>query len=174
MSAIALRPLKLEADLDLVHGWMQQPHVAPWWELAGARDVVRSYLQRQAALAHVQLWVATDERHGAFGYVETYRAADDPLASYYDGQPGDRGFHLLVGPPELLGRGLGHALVRHVAERLLREPGATRVVCEPDVRNARMLACCLALGGERLATIEQPGRRAVLIGWTRLPSAVMA
>ena len=32
-----------------------------------------------------------------------------------------------------------------------------------------MLACCRALGGERLATIEQPGRRAVLIGWTRAP-----
>jgi hypothetical protein len=36
MTAVAFRQLDLEADLELVHGWMQQPHVAEWWELEGA------------------------------------------------------------------------------------------------------------------------------------------
>jgi len=169
MTALAFRALDGEADLELVHGWMQQAHVAPWWELAGPLSLLREHL---AAHAHVDAWIAGDGE--PFAYVETYRVADDPLAAHVDAEPGDRGFHLLVGPPERLGLGLGRLLVREVTARLLAEPGATRVICEPDVRNARMLACCLALGGERLGTLDLPGRRAALIGWTRAPAAVTA
>ncbi len=148
---------------------MQQPHVAPWWELAGPLSRLREHL---GANAHVDAWIAGDGE--PFAYVETYRVADDPLAAHVDSGPGDRGFHLLVGPPDRLGRGLGRLLVREVTARLLAEPDATRVVCEPDIRNARMLACCRSLGGSQLATIDLPGRRAVLIGWTRVPAAVAA
>ena len=166
MMALAFRPLDLAADLALVHGWMQQPHVAPWWELGGPEGVVGEYLARQAALAHLQQCIVSDDG-GPFAYVETYRVADDPLAAYYEARPGDRGFHLLVGPPERLGSGAGRELVGQVVMRLLAEPGTTRVVCEPDARNARMLACCRALGGSELGPIEQPGRRAVLVAWSR-------
>lgn len=171
---LRFRPLDADADFRLVNAWMQQPHVAPWWELAGPCAVVRSYLERQAALAHLDMWVVEDVVGVPFAYVETYRVADDPLAACYDARPGDRGFHLLIGPSDRLGSGLGRELVRATVTRLLGEPGATRVVCEPDVGNARMLACCRGLGGEELATIEQPGRRAVLLGWTREPLVVAA
>ena len=82
---------------------------------------------------------------------------DDPIAAYYDAQPGDRGFHLLIGPPELLGSGVAQALVRHLVTMLLGQYGIDRIVCEPDARNARMLTLCRALGGEELATLELPG-----------------
>jgi acetyl CoA:N6-hydroxylysine acetyl transferase len=174
MTAVAFRHLDVEADLELVHGWMQQPHVVPWWELEGPIEVVRAFLERQAALAHLDQWIVTDDERNPFAYVETYRVPDDELAGYYDAQPGDRGFHLLVGPPELLGSGMAQALVCHLATRLLGQFGITRVVCEPDERNARMLALCRMLGGEELGTLELPDRRRVLIGWTREPRAAAA
>ena len=172
--AIAFRHLDLEADLELVHGWMQQPHVLPWWELRGGIDVVRDFLRAQSALAHLDQWIVTDDERNPFAYVETYRVPDDPLCALYDAQPGDRGFHLLIGPPQLLGSGRAQALVRHLVARLLDGHAITRVVCEPDARNARMLALCRSLGGEELATLELPDRRRVLIGWTRAPAAAAA
>ncbi len=172
--AIAFRPLVLDDDLELVHGWMQQRHVAPWWELEGPIERVREYLERQAALAHLDQWIVTDDEREAFAYVETYRVADDPLAQLYDALPGDRGFHLLVGPPQLLGSGRAQALVSHLATCLLGQHGITRIVCEPDARNVRMLALCRALGGEELATLQLPDRRRVLIGWTRAPRTATA
>ena len=39
------------------------------------------------------------------------------------------------------------------------------MVCEPDVRNTRMLAFCRALGGEVRATLELPDKRAALVVW---------
>jgi acetyl CoA:N6-hydroxylysine acetyl transferase len=169
VTAIAFRPLDVEADVELVHGWMQQPHVVPWWEIEGPVAIVREFLLKQAALAHLKQWIVTGDEGAPFAYVETYRVPDDPLAEQYDARPGDRGFHLLVGPPELLGSGLAQALVRHLVTGLLGEPGSERVVCEPDARNTRMLALCRALGGEELATLDLPDRRRVLIGWTRRP-----
>ena len=42
---------------------------------------------------------------------------------------------------------------------------AARVVCEPDLRNTRMLAFCRSLGGEVQATLELPDKRAALVVW---------
>ena len=168
------RPLDLEADLALVHAWMQEPHVVPWWELAGSPAAVRTYLAELAAQAHVDQWIVSDDERRPFAYVETYSVFDDVLAAQYDAQPGDRGFHLLVGPPDRVGRGLGLELVRTVVARLLADPAATRVVCEPDVRNARMLACCRGLGAAELGHLAQPGRSAILLCWTRESGAVAA
>jgi acetyl CoA:N6-hydroxylysine acetyl transferase len=172
VTQIAFRPVDVVADLALVHGWMQEPHVAPWWELAGPDELVRDYLRRQAALAHLDCWIVSEDARPV-AYVETYQVSDDPLARHYDAQPGDCGFHLLVGPPELLGTGLAQRLVRHLVSFLLGRSGITRIVCEPDVRNARMLAFCRSLGGEQLAEFDIDGRRVTLIAWCR-PDQVAA
>lgn len=164
MTPIALRPLDLASDVELVHGWMQEPHVAPWWELAGPRERVRSYLRARAALAHLECWIASEDGR-PFAYVETYEAIADPLGAHYAALPGDRGVHLLVGPPELLGGGAARRLMRHLLTWLLEQPQVTRVVCEPDVRNGRMLAFCRALGGARVATFDFEGRRVALVAW---------
>ncbi|WP_354699360.1 N(6)-hydroxylysine O-acetyltransferase [Paraconexibacter sp. AEG42_29] len=162
---VTLRPLDAVADLTLLHGWMQEPHVSPWWNLAGPPERTAAYLAGAAALAHQRSWVGAvgDE---PFAYVETYTVSDDPLAAHYDAQPGDRGWHILVGPASQLGTGAARALARLVVDRLLDEPGATRVLCEPDARNARMLAFCAAVGGERIATLTLPDKTAALIAWT--------
>jgi siderophore synthetase component len=147
---------------ELVHAWMNEPHVAAWW---GPPADVRAYLVEQVALPHSQPWIATASGV-PFGYVETYRAADDPLAlaAHYDARPGDRGWHVLV-TGAFVGTGLPRELGRHVVERLLAE--GDRVVCEPDERNARMLAFCRALGGEVRATLTLPDKRAALVVWER-------
>ena len=130
---------------DLVRGWMREPHVVPWWGEAHVPE------------AHVQPWIALDDGV-AFAYVETYRVLDDPLAFYYDARPDDLGFHLLV-----TGSFVGSGAPRRLVQQLLKHPG--RVVCEPDERNARMLAFCRALGGEVREILELPDKRAALVVW---------
>ena len=163
MTQIALRPLEGDGDLALVHGWMQQPHVAPWWGLDGPVQRLVAHLRAQP---HAESWIGLEDAR-PFAYVETYAVADDPLCAHYAARPGDRGFHLLVGPPELLGSGAARRLVRHVLALLLAEEDTTRVVCEPDVRNARMLAFCRGLGAQRIDSFDFDGRRVALLAWTQ-------
>lgn len=161
-AVVELRPVDAEADVILVGGWMQQPHVAPWWDLAGPLARTAAYLRAEPA--HQDAWIASLDGE-PFAFVETYRADEDPLADHVDVSPGDRGWHVLVGPPEQLGTGAARLLAGHVIDSLMAEDGAERVLCEPDVRNARMLAFCRAVGGRRIATIDLPGKRAAIFAW---------
>jgi RimJ/RimL family protein N-acetyltransferase len=158
-------PASPDDHAELLHGWLHQPHVRRWWS-HGDRATTARYIARQRASAHLVPWViSADDR--PFGYVETYRAADDPLADAYPLTPADQGWHVLVGPPDAIGSGLPRLLGRAVVAHLLARPGAERVVCEPDERNDRMIAFCRALGHERLATLDLPDKRAALLACTR-------
>ena len=161
---IEFRPLTVASDIDLVHGWMQQAHVVPWWGLEGPRDGVRDYLFARVQIKHRDLWIVSD---GAtpVAYVETFVVAQDPLAERYDSQPGDRGFELLVGPPERLGDGTAQRVVRRLVTVLLNQSAITRVVCACDERNTRLLAFCRALGAQDVASLDG-GLPATLLGWT--------
>ena len=158
---IELVAADVDAHSELVHGWMHAPHVAPWWNLAVSRAGIRTYL---AELGHVEPWIAYADGV-PFAYVETYRVAEDPLAAHYACDPEDRGWHVLVGDADFLGTDASRELGRVVVDTLLEQ--GERVVCEPDVRNARMLAYCHALGGQVAAELELPDKRAALIVWER-------
>ncbi|MDQ3723484.1 MAG: acetyltransferase [Actinomycetota bacterium] len=172
MTEIAFALLDPERDLDLVRGWMREPHVARWWQLAGPTEgePVRDYLRARQALGHLDCWIVSDDG-SPFAYVETYRIPDDPLAEHYDAEPGDRGFRLLVGPPQRLGHGAAQHLVVHLVTRLLDQFGITRILCAPDVANTRMVALCRSLGAEEVAALSLDGDSVLLLGWRRAPRA---
>lgn len=143
-----------ETHHELLGRWLREPRVALWW---GQVEDVGAYL---ASLGHLEPQIAYADGE-PFGYVETYWVFQDELAWHYDAHPDDRGFHLLVSE-EASGTGVPRALVRRLVDG---NPG--RTVCEPDVRNARMLAFCRALGGEVLTELDLADKRAALVVWER-------
>jgi RimJ/RimL family protein N-acetyltransferase len=166
--ALAFTPAAPDTHAELLHGWFAQPHVLPWWGGERSLPDTEAYLVRQCALPHLVPWVVSEADTGRpFGYVETYRAAEDPLARHHPLLPSDRGWHVLVGPPEVLGTGLPRLLGRAVLARLLTEDGIDRVVCEPNERNARMIGYCAGLGYRVLAALDLPDKRALLLTYER-------
>lgn len=160
-TTLSFQPATADEHGALVHDWMNRPHVAPWWQLDVPLAQIRGYL---AGLTHLSPWIVSADGV-AFGYVETYQVADDPLAAAYPARHDDAGWHLLVGPPAVLGTGAPRLLARAVLAYLLERSG--RAVCEPDVRNARMLAFCRRLGLRRLDDVDLPDKRAALMAVTR-------
>ncbi|WP_298325527.1 GNAT family N-acetyltransferase [Haloactinopolyspora sp.] len=154
-------PATSRAHAELVHDWMNRPHVVPWWRLGHSLDDIRRYLD---GLTHLTPWIVSADGV-AFGYVETYRVSDDPLAAAYDADDDDVGWHVAVGPVELLGTGVPRLLARAVLAYLFTD--APRAVCEPDVANARMLAFCRRLGLDHLGDVDLPDKRAALMACTR-------
>jgi acetyl CoA:N6-hydroxylysine acetyl transferase len=162
-AAASFRALDPAGDLDLVHGWMHQPHVVPFWQLDLARDDLAGYLRRAAADDHQQVLIGSVDGEPV-SYWECYWAARDPLASHYPAEQADQGVHLLIGPPERTGRGLGRQLLQAVvAWQLGREPATRRVVAEPDVRNHRMIHVFQQCGFRRAGELELPDKRAALM-----------
>ncbi|AUG79939.1 siderophore biosynthesis protein [Kitasatospora sp. MMS16-BH015] len=159
-----LRPVRLPSDLPLLTGWMNDPAVAAYWELAGPADTTERHLRAQ---------LEGDGRSEPYlglldgvemSYWEVYRADLDPLAAHYPAEPHDIGVHLLLGPAEARGRGLGTTLLAALATEILRaRPECGRVVAEPDLRNTPSVRAFRSAGFRFAAELDLPAKRAALM-----------
>ncbi|WP_432087367.1 GNAT family N-acetyltransferase [Streptomyces sp. bgisy095] len=160
-----LRPVRT-TDLPLLTEWMNDPAIAEYWALDGPAERTERHVDAQL----------TGDGHSTpclglldgtpMSYWEVYRADLDPLARHYRSQPHDTGIHLLLGPPEARGRGLGTVLLTALADHLLRY--VPRLVGEPDVRNTPSVRMFRNAGFHRAAELDLPDKRAVLM--TREPA----
>lgn len=158
-----LRAVDPEADTAVVHGWMNDPEVARFWELAEPVERIHDYLRAQVADPHTLPCLGCLDGT-PMSYWELYRADLDPLAAHYPARPHDAGVHLLLGPAPLRGRGLGARLLRAVSDgQLDDDPLAERVVAEPDVRNTRSVRAFQRAGFAAVREIDLPDKRAALL-----------
>lgn len=158
-----LRPVDLDADLPLLASWMNDPDVAAFWELAGPNERTRAHVHAQQISAHAEPYIGVMD-DVPMSYWEIYRADLDPLAAHYPARAYDAGIHLLLGPADARGRGVGASLIRDVADRLLRaDERIERVVAEPDVRNTRSVRAFERAGFTVTAELELPDKRASLV-----------
>ncbi|BBL80949.1 rhizobactin siderophore biosynthesis protein RhbD [Rubrobacter xylanophilus] len=159
---IAFRPLVLEEDLERVHAWMNEEHVIPFWRMAWPEEKIKVYLQNLLDDPHSTPYIGYLDGV-PMSYWEAYRAADDVVATRYQAHPEDRGVHLLIGPPEYLGRGYALPLLRAMTAFQFADGTAEKVVAEPDVRNARMIHVFKKCAYEPQGEIELPDKRALLM-----------
>lgn len=138
------RPMQ-PADLDLVYGWLNQPHVAPWcgdWRERSRFEL--DFMERMESdwlFPNIAMLASRP-----VGYVQYYVAAlrAEELA-LPDGQ-GILGIDFCLGDPTLLGKGFGRACLRQMADLLFRESAITAIICELDPANAAAIAACAGIG----------------------------
>lgn len=135
---IGFRPVTMERDLGRLHAWLNSDHVLPYWQLNDPLPVFRKRLAEKLADGHMTPYVGC-LNHVPMSYWESYWAADDALANYYDAEPADQGIHLLIGPTEYLGEGFAIPLLRAMTAFQLRHRETERIVTEPDARNERAI-----------------------------------
>ncbi|MFD3539904.1 GNAT family N-acetyltransferase [Streptomyces sp. NPDC058662] len=159
-----LEPVRPHRDLELLTGWMNDPEVAAYWELAGPAAVTAAHLRAQldgdgSSTPCLGILDGTP-----MSYWEIYRADLDPISRHYAARPHDTGIHLLIGDGTNRGRGLGTALLRAVADLVLdNRPRCTRVIAEPDIRNTPSVSAFLSSGFRCCAEIDLPEKRAALM-----------
>ncbi|MFE9247880.1 GNAT family N-acetyltransferase [Streptomyces sp. NPDC007088] len=167
---LRLVPVELPRDLRLVTGWMNEPEVAAFWELAGPPSVTEAHVRPQLQGDGRSVPCVGTLDGSPMSYWEIYRADLDVLTPYYAARPEDTGVHLLLGGAVHRGRGLGPVLLRAVADLIFEHrPSCTRVVAEPDVRNTRSVAAFARAGFRRTAELNLPSKRAALMIRDRQP-----
>lgn len=152
----------LEADLPHFHRWMNDPHVAEFWQEEGDLDHQRAYLRKIAADPHsVPLIASLDGK--PFGYFEVYWAREDRLAPFYDVQDYDRGWHVLIGEPSCRGAAFVSAWLPSISHYLFLDDSRTqRLVIEPRSDNLRMRRNLARSGYALHKEFDFPHKRAVL------------
>lgn len=149
-------------DLPLVSRWRGSEHVARWWGAPG--DLEAEYL---LAADPVRYFIAhLDSR--PIGVVQHYRWADFPVeAENIGGDPLEDGMDYFLGDEELLGAGLGPAMLRAFFDQVVIPRGARGVRLDVAEANRRSWRCLEKLGFRR----ERAG---VLVEGERGPHYVYA
>lgn len=151
------------ADLDVVHGWMQSPHIEAFWHQAWPRERWEEEISGHLA-GDVILPLMVDLDGRPFAYIEVYRVVRDRIAGKYPHREHDLGLHIAIGDAARTGQGLGRALLRALADGLLAaDPVCDRVVAEPDVANAPSLKAFAAAGFRTVGEIDFPEKTAALL-----------
>lgn len=159
---IGFREVDLECDLGRLHTWLNSEHVLPYWTQNDPLPVVRDTIDERARNENQTLYIGYLD-HTPMSYWESYWAARDRIGEYYDANPNDQGIHLLIGPPEYLGKGYASPLVKAMVAFQFQHPETQRIVTEPDARNERAIRVFEKSGFERQGEVELPDKTGVLM-----------
>jgi aminoglycoside 6'-N-acetyltransferase len=120
------------ADVALVAAWRRRPHVLKWWNTPP--DDLAAETVGDATIA---VWIAELDAR-PIAYIQDYRVHDWP-GHHFSFLPTDsRGMDILIGGPDLIGRGHGTAIVeRHVDALFARGVPAMGIDPHPDNAAAR-------------------------------------
>ncbi|MBC8642210.1 acetyltransferase [Caballeronia sp. EK] len=163
----SLRSLDPASDLHLFHRWQNNSRVAEFWNEQGDLNHHRTYLQSLQDDPHSFAAIGYID-DVACAYFEIYWTLEDRLGPHYDSAPHDRGFRILIGEDSHAGKGFGSSWVRAVSHAIfLSDPKTRRIYCEPNAKNAALIASARKVGYEVLKEFDFPHKRAALLECTR-------
>jgi len=146
------RPLE-DADLPMLHGWLNEPGVVRWWEGDDVswEAVVRDY--DPASGDSTEHWIASLDGTDV-GWIQCYPAVDEPEETEpwfaFGIDQTAAGIDYLVGDPDVRGRGIGSAMIRAFVTDIVfgRHPEWTQACAGPYLANEASWRA-LARGGFR-------------------------
>jgi aminoglycoside 6'-N-acetyltransferase len=140
------------AELGLVNGWIQTPHVSEWWlEAGGASSLIDPADFEEADF---RMWLVSYNGQ-PFAYMQDYNPHLYPDHYFYDRAAPARGIDQFIGAPEFMGQGHGSAFIRQRVEMLFAE-GMTCVVTDPHPDNARAIRAYEKAGFTAYGQTEHP------------------
>ena len=150
-SEVVLRSLRSE-DLPILTGWLNEPHVAKWWdgplELA---DVVRKYSPRLDEDSPARVYIV-EYSNDPVGLAQCYRHDSFPEWGADVGVPDAAGIDYLIGVSHLTGKGIGSAAIRAVSKIAFElYPGIISVVSVPQKDNVASWRALEKAGFSRIA-----------------------
>ncbi|WP_342593905.1 GNAT family N-acetyltransferase [Salinicola lusitanus] len=140
IGTLALRPLALRQDLELVYDWVSSERARFWGMNGDSRDQVAAFYREMQQSDSAQAFIGLRDGQPAF-LVECYDPRQDPVGEQYAVRPGDRGMHFLVAPKAPAAapiHGFSQAVIDTIVAFLFSDPGTRRIVVEPDVTNDRI------------------------------------
>ncbi|WP_165995879.1 GNAT family N-acetyltransferase [Bacillus sp. Cs-700] len=158
---ISFRPV-IEEDVPILHEWMHQKHIYPFWKLNLPLEEIRVWVKNSISSPHKRVFMGylNDE---PVCYVIGYDVRQDPIRHFYSNEPRDMGMHLLIGPRRLLNKEDGETIIRAMTLFLFEKFGANRLIGEPDYRNRIVIPILKKLGANVVKEIQMNEKRAKLV-----------
>jgi aminoglycoside 6'-N-acetyltransferase len=153
MLDVRLDPFDSALHGELLLAWLRRPHVIKWWgDPAKAEEGL--HLLTRPIDTHALIVVDGV----AVGYLCWGKPPRDDLeAAGLSDLPEELiDVDILIGDPELIGRGIGPRALRLLLDRLRGDPSISLVGIGPSVLNARAIRAYEKVGFRRVGEFEDP------------------
>jgi aminoglycoside 6'-N-acetyltransferase len=153
----SIRPMT-PGDFHDVARWVNEPHVARWWDEHRSLEQVTAYYG--AALRGedpTRMWV-WEVNGRSVGFAQDYRISDHPDYALLSARPDAIGVDYAVGEPAFVGRGLGTSLLWVFLRDIVwpAYPGVGEFFAAPDHRNVASLRVLAKLGFVEGVWFDEP------------------
>ena len=148
-------------DLDLMHRWLNTPHVWRWWYAEGTShaEIEEHYLPGIEGRDATKLFLILHDDE-PIGFIQSYRISaedDEAYASLVDVKD-SAGVDLFIGEAAYVHRGLGHHVIRRfLAEHVFSDPNVEVCVIGPEPGNTAAIRAYEKAGFRFFKTIRVPG-----------------
>jgi RimJ/RimL family protein N-acetyltransferase len=165
---ISVRPMTL-GDFDDLTRWVNEPHVARWWDENRTPDLVAAYYGPAVRGEEpTRLWI-WEVNGRSIGFGQDYLISDHPDYALLCSRPDAIGFDYAIGEPAFVGRGLGTSVLWVYLRDIVwpAYPGALEFFAAPDHRNEASLRVLDKLGFTRGVWFDEPaagGRVDTVVG----------
>ncbi|MFW6776039.1 GNAT family N-acetyltransferase [Nocardioides sp. CPCC 205120] len=158
---LTLAELDPATEAEVVHAWTREERARFWMmgdkSLEEVRDIY-AWIDEQPT--HAAYLVRLDGEPAAL--FQTYDPRAEEVGDLYDVRPGDVGVHLMTGPPTTSRPGFTLQVAALALGTCFADPAVTRVLTEPDARNAKVQARLDAMGATRGPEVRLSTKPAVL------------
>ncbi len=165
-ASLSFRSLDLNADLALLHRWVNMDYTRTFWQMRGSIGLLRACYQciQQNPFAHSFIGLYQQLPVCQF---DIYQVKADELAAHVDHGLMDCGFHLLMAPREQPVHQLTLTLVQAFLDFYFSHPGSGRMFAEPDIQNGKSIELLEKSGFTRIKTIEMSYKTAHVYSLTK-------
>ena len=154
-----------KTDLRLLCDWLNRPHLQQWWSTGAITlaKVSQKYLPRIAGKDDAIPFVVYLDKKPV-GYIQYYLAANGS-SDWWPDVPGEGvvGIDQFIADNELLGQGLGTAMITQFIARLFEDPKITEIRVDPRPDNLRAIRCYSKVGFRKVGPITTPDGAAIMM-----------
>ncbi|WP_347550073.1 GNAT family N-acetyltransferase [Pseudalkalibacillus hwajinpoensis] len=159
---ISFTRVDYDRDIEVIHKWMNEEHVHPFWHLNLPIEPFRNHLRKALNDPHHTLYLGL-VNNIPISYWEAYWVKGDITEEMYESIPYDQGIHLLIGEKNYLGKGLSLPLLHAMVAFQFEEKRTKRIIAEPDIRNEKMIHVFEKCGFASIKPIELPDKTGLLM-----------
>ena len=147
----------VESDKTLLAKWLSNPEVLQYYEgRDNPFDVVKveqEFIDDEDGTTQCLI----EFQETPIGYVQFYEIDEEErkLYGYADSKDVIYGMDQFIGESVYWNKGIGTKLVNSVADYLIREKGADRIVMDPRVQNERAIHCYEKCGFEKVKLLPK-------------------
>lgn len=154
------------ADFALLASWRREPHVMRWWGEKSTEELLKEFEKEMADPLVERYVVSLTGSDGAdrdFAFVQVCDAHLVGDGWWPDATPGTWAIDYLIGAPELIGKGLGTALITVFTDDLFDRPGTHTVTADPEPGNIASIRACEKAGYTQAGEVDTPDGLSMLM-----------